>query len=141
MALEWVRRYCMALPHVTEQVQWGADLVFKVGGKMFAVIVLEPGHPVCMSFKTSPEEFTELTDRPGVVPAPYLARAHWVALELPDALPRGEVLRLLKQSYELVVSRLPATIRTELAKPVRAKRPATKNPVKKKLAARKRRAE
>ena len=39
---EWVRKYCMSLPHVTEQVQWQIDLVFKIGGKMFAIVVLEP---------------------------------------------------------------------------------------------------
>jgi len=68
----------------------GADLVFKIGGKMFAVAALEPG-PVSMSFKCSPEDFAELTERPGVIPAPYLARAQWVALETQDALPATEI--------------------------------------------------
>ena len=64
MNIEWVRRFCMSLPHTTETVQWGADLVFKVGGKMYAVVALEPA-PVCMSFKCSPEDFAELTEQIG----------------------------------------------------------------------------
>ena len=106
MDIEWVRRYCMKLPHATETVQWGADLVFKIGGKMYAVVVLEPA-PVCMSFKCSPEDFAELTELPGVIPAPYAARAHWVALENQDALPAAEIKKFLKKSYELVLAKLP----------------------------------
>jgi len=66
---EWVRRYCMSLPNVTEQVQWKIDLVFKIGGKMFAIAVLEP-HTICLAFKCSSEDFEELTERPGIIPAP-----------------------------------------------------------------------
>ena len=73
MNREWVRKYCMSLPHVTEQVQWQIDLVFKIGGKMFAIVVLEP-HTTCLAFKCSPEDFEELIERPGIIPAPYIAR-------------------------------------------------------------------
>ncbi|HTS28271.1 MAG TPA: MmcQ/YjbR family DNA-binding protein [Bryobacteraceae bacterium] len=106
MNLEWVRKYCMALPHTTEQVLWGGDLVFKIGGKMYAVVVLDVA-PVCMSFKCTPEEFAELVERPGVIPAPYSARYHWVALENEDALPVAEIKRLLRQAYDLVLAKLP----------------------------------
>lgn len=74
MDIECLRRHCLSLPHVTEQVQWGDNLVFKVGGKMFAVAPLEPAE-VWLSFKCSDEEFAELIERPGIIPAPYLARA------------------------------------------------------------------
>ena len=106
MDIEWVRRYCMNLPYTTETVQWGADLVFKIGGKMYAVVATEPA-PVCMSFKCSPEDFAELTERPGVIPAPYLARAQWVALESQEALPAGEIKKLLRRAYETVLAKLP----------------------------------
>ena len=96
----------MALPHATEQVQWGNDLIFKVGGKMFAAAPLEPA-PVCLSFKCSPEDFAELTERPGIIPAPYSARYHWVALQHDEALPSLEVKRLLRKSYDLVFGKLP----------------------------------
>ena len=114
MDLAWLRQYCMSFPHATEQVQWGSDLVFKIGGKMFAAAPTEPA-PVCLSFKCTLEEFAELVERPGIIPAPYLARAHWVALETEDALPRAEIKRLLRQSYELVFAGLPKKLRAELA--------------------------
>jgi len=112
MNIDWVREYCLSLPHTTEKVQWVDDLVFKVGGKMFAVVVLEPAK-VWLSFKCTPEEFGELTDLPGVIPAPYMARAQWVALQTPNALPPAEIKRLLRQSYDLVFAKL--TKRTQAA--------------------------
>src|SRR5712692_7062625 len=77
MDIDWVRQYCLSLPHTTEKVQWQDDLVFKIGGKMYAVVALEPGDH-WLSFKSTPEEFADLVERHGVIPAPYLARAHWV---------------------------------------------------------------
>jgi predicted DNA-binding protein (MmcQ/YjbR family) len=116
MDVEWIRRFCMALPHTTEGSPFGPDdLVFKVGGKMYAVAVLVPA-PVCLSFKCTPEEFAELVERPGIVPAPYSARYSWVALETEDALPRSEIKRLLKQSYELVFEKLPKKTKAALAR-------------------------
>lgn len=58
-----------------------------------------------------------MTERPGVVPAPYLARAQWVALETIDALPRDEIKRLLSQSYSLVFAKLPKRIQARLVQP------------------------
>jgi predicted DNA-binding protein (MmcQ/YjbR family) len=72
MNVDWLRELCLSFPGATEQIQWGCDLLFKVGGKMFAITPLEPA-PVCLSFKASPEKFAELTERPGIIPAPYLA--------------------------------------------------------------------
>jgi predicted DNA-binding protein (MmcQ/YjbR family) len=106
MTVDLIRRHCKSFPHATESVQWGNDLVFKIGGKMFAVAPLEPA-PVSVSFKCSPENFADLTERPGVIPAPYMARAQWVALQGADALPAAELKKLLRQSYDLVLARLP----------------------------------
>ena len=94
----------------TEKVQWGNDLVFKIAGKMYAVAALEPGDH-WLSFKCTPEDFAALTERPGVVPAPYMARAQWVALETEDALSPAEIKRHIRQSYDLVVARLPGKTR------------------------------
>ncbi len=113
MDINWVRHYCLSLPHTTEKVQWQDDLVFKVGGKMYAVVALEPGEH-WLSFKCSPEEFAELLERPGIVPAPYMARAHWVSLETEDALPRGEIQRFLRQAHDLIFARLPKKTQTAL---------------------------
>jgi predicted DNA-binding protein (MmcQ/YjbR family) len=122
MNSEWVRRFCMKLPHTTEEVLWGADLVFKIGGKMYAVAVLEPG-PVCLSFKCTPENFGELTGRPGIIPAPYSARYYWVALESEDALPAAEIRRLIGESYELVLGKLPKKTQAALRGAAPGKKP------------------
>jgi predicted DNA-binding protein (MmcQ/YjbR family) len=117
MALDFVRRCCMSFPHATETVQWGNDLVFKIGGKMFAVAVLEPpAEParVWLSFKCTPDDFADLTERPGIIPAPYLARAQWVALETEEALTTAELKQYLRQSYELVLQKLTKKARAGL---------------------------
>jgi predicted DNA-binding protein (MmcQ/YjbR family) len=113
MNVDWVREFCMSLPHATEKVQWGNDLVFKVGGKMFAVVVLEPA-AVWLTFKCTPEEFAELTERPNIIPAPYVARYKWVALQTKDALRASELEECLRQSYDLVVAGLPKKARAAL---------------------------
>lgn len=118
MKLEWVRRYCMAMPHVTEEVLWGNDLVFKTGSKMFATLVLEPQR-VCLAFKCSPEDFAELVERPDIIPAPYSARAKWVALETPDAVTRTELEQLLSRAYALIFAKLPKRMQVQLREPVR----------------------
>lgn len=134
MDAEWLRKVCLALPHTTEQMQWGCDLVFKVGGKMYAVAPLEPA-PVCISFKCTDESFAELTERPQIIPAPYLARAKWVALEVPEALSRAEMAELLRVSYELVFAKLPKWVQATMSE-----KPAAKKTAKKKSAGKLRRA-
>ena len=132
MNVDWLRELCLSFPGATEQIQWGYDLLFKVGGKMFAVTPLEPA-PVCLSFKASPENFAELTERPNIIPAPYLARAQWVALQTRDALPPEELARLLRESYDMVFARLPRKIRDAVsrAKPL-ARKARDRKPAKKK---------
>lgn len=80
---------------------------------MFAVAALEPGGH-WLSFKCTPEEFVDLCERPGLMPAPYLARAHWVAVETQTALTHGDTERLLRQAFDLVLQKLPKAKRAEL---------------------------
>lgn len=110
MNIESLRKICLSFPGATEQIQWGDNLLFKVAGKMFAITALEPAR-VWLSLKADPEEFAELTERPGIIPAPYLARAKWIAIETPETLPLTELASLLRRSYELVVAKLPRTSR------------------------------
>lgn len=106
MTIDTVRQICRALPGVTEDIKWGQDLVFSVGAKMFAVVNLEPPHSI--SFKCTMETFGELVERPGMIPAPYLARAMWVQeQQLGEALDRRELEQLIRTSYELVSAKLP----------------------------------
>jgi len=114
--IESTRAYCLSFPHVTEEVLWGNDLVFKIGGKMFAVIGLDSASDHCMSFKCTQEKFAELIERNGIVPAPYVARYHWVALENFDALREKELKALLRNSYDLVIEKLPKKKKAELEK-------------------------
>jgi predicted DNA-binding protein (MmcQ/YjbR family) len=113
MDIESVRSFCLSL-HVDEKVQWGNDLLFRIGEKMFAVVALEPTSDHCMSFKCTPEKFAELTEQDGIVPAPYVARYHWVALERFDALPDRELKALLRTAYGVVYEKLPAKIKRQL---------------------------
>jgi predicted DNA-binding protein (MmcQ/YjbR family) len=106
VTLDSVRSICRALPDVTEDVKWGHDLCFCVSGRMFAVVNLEAPHSI--AFKCTPETFGELIERPGIIPAPYMARNLWVQeQELGEVLGRRELEPLIRTSYELVVARLP----------------------------------
>jgi predicted DNA-binding protein (MmcQ/YjbR family) len=125
MNIDWVRKLCLALPGATEQTVWEGDLTFKVAGKMFAHTVLEVA-PVWLSFKCSRENFAELTERAGIIPAPYLARAQWIALETKDALPLDELTPLIRESYDMVVAKLPRKTRDALSGGSASKRSAKK---------------
>ena len=114
MDIEQVHTHCLSFPHVTEVVLWGNDLVFKIGGKMFAVIGLDVASDHCMSFKCTPEKFSELVEQDGIVPAPYVARYHWVALERFDALSEKELKSLLRTAYDLVFEKLPKKAKVQL---------------------------
>jgi predicted DNA-binding protein (MmcQ/YjbR family) len=111
---ESVRSFCLSLPHVTEDIQWESDLLFRIGGKMFAVLALDISYGHVMSFKCTPEKFAELAEQDGIVPAPYVARYHWVALERFDALSASELKSLIKNSYQMVLTKLPKNARAQL---------------------------
>jgi predicted DNA-binding protein (MmcQ/YjbR family) len=106
-----------AWPGVTEDLKWGNDLVFSVGEKMFCVIDATPaaeGGNGRLSFKVDDDRFLELTDRPGIVPAPYLARAKWICMAEPDAMSDAELAPLLRRSYALVRAKLTKAKQREL---------------------------
>ena len=109
---EAIRRHCLSLPHATEDIQWDHDLLFRIGAKMFAALALEPSHGVSFSVKCSAREFTELTERPGIIPAPYLARYNWIGLQSLDALEDELLRRLIEDSYQMVRAKLPKKIQS-----------------------------
>jgi predicted DNA-binding protein (MmcQ/YjbR family) len=117
MDIDWVRKYCLTLPRTTETVQWGNDLVFKIAGKMYAVAALEPGDH-WLSFKCSQEDFDNLIERPGIKPAPYMARAQWISLETEDALSPAQIKKLIRQAYDIVFARLPKKTQASLRSPI-----------------------
>jgi predicted DNA-binding protein (MmcQ/YjbR family) len=137
MTLDKLREYCLTFPGATEQIQWGADLVFKVGGKMFCVACTDVA-PNVMSFKCDDEMFAELCERDGIIPAPYMARAKWVALERWGTVGDREIKPLLAEAYRLVREKLPKKTQIELEQagarkrvPQAAARPASPAPRKK----------
>jgi predicted DNA-binding protein (MmcQ/YjbR family) len=113
MDIETIRQFCLRFPYATENVQWGADLCFKVDGKLFAVAAIEIV-PQRISFKCTPEHFADLCEYSDVIPAPYMARAQWVSLVRLNALPDAELRDALAESYRLVWERLPKRRRAEL---------------------------
>ncbi len=102
-----LQKLCRSFTGATEEILWDNDLVFKVGGKMF-FCADESDHPQgSYSFKVADERFLELTDLPGIRPAPYLARAKWVQVD-PSAceLSTPELEALVEESYRLVFGKL-----------------------------------
>ncbi len=108
-----LRKLAITLPAATEQIQWEKDRVFKVGGKMFACSGTERNSKY--SFKVDDERFLELTDRPGIQPAPYLARAKWIQIDPASCeLPDEEIEAMIRRSYELVFAKLPKKRQREI---------------------------
>jgi predicted DNA-binding protein (MmcQ/YjbR family) len=111
MDIDQLRSYCLSFPGVTEDVKWGNDLVFSVGGKMFCVAGLET--PLKFSFKIKDDDFEEISNSEGFMPAPYMARAKWV-LVTQAKLNKKAYEQYVGQSYELVKAKLTKKVRTEL---------------------------
>lgn len=101
-------------PGVSADLKWGDDLAYSVAGKMFAVYCYKGSNAGQVSFKVGAERFLELTDRHGIIPAPYMARAHWVSVLPSSGMPREELEALLRESYEQVRAKLPKKVQREL---------------------------
>src|SRR5215468_3436270 len=112
--LDWVRDFCLSLPHTTEDIQWGNDLLFRVARKIYCVVPLDPDAAVKLSCKCTPEKYAELVEMEGIIPAPYMARNHWVAFVDMNALRQNEIRELIRNSYRLVFAGLPKKLQAEL---------------------------
>src|SRR3982750_1696912 len=112
MDIDQLRELCLSLKGVTEDIKWEHDLCFSIGGKMFCVASLDP--PFGCSFKVKDEEFEELSTREGFTPAPYRARAKWVKVTEPASMNQKEWSDRIRQSYDLVKSKLTKKLREEL---------------------------
>lgn len=105
MDLEQLREYCLSLPGAGEDIKWGNNLCFTVAGKIFCIADLEP--PDHVSFKVTDEEFEELSQTDGFIPAPYLAKARWVTVVDRSSLNIKMWKQYILQSYRLIRSKLP----------------------------------
>jgi predicted DNA-binding protein (MmcQ/YjbR family) len=104
MNVEVIREFCLAFPQATETLQWGDDLCFKIGGKIFAIVGLDNPR---LCFKCTPDSFAELIEREDIRPAPYVGRYKWVMLDRLNAVPWDELRDLIGQSYEMVAANAP----------------------------------
>ena len=104
MDVESIRSYCLSFPQATENLQWGDDLCFKIGGKIFLTLGLDNR---CMCFKCVPEKFAELVEQEHIRPAPYVGRYKWVMLNRLDALRDDELQELIQQSFEMAAAKAP----------------------------------
>jgi predicted DNA-binding protein (MmcQ/YjbR family) len=109
-----LRTFCRDWPGVSQSVKWEDDLVFAVADKMFVVTGLRGPHKGRMSFKVDPERFLELTDQPGMIPAPYMARAFWVSITEPERFNDTQTKAFVRHSYELVRARLSKKLQAKL---------------------------
>ena len=106
-----VKAFCLSLPGATHDVKWGKDHCYSVGGKMFAVV----GPDGSMSFKVDDDRFLELTDREGMIAAPYMAKHKWVLVQDLKKADEAEVRELVKRSHELIFGKLSKKMQREIA--------------------------
>jgi predicted DNA-binding protein (MmcQ/YjbR family) len=102
MKVDAIRDFCLAFPQATENLQWGDELCFKIGGKIFVMLGLDNPR-IC--FKCTPETFAELIEREDIRPAPYVGRYKWVMLDCLNAVRWDELRELISQSYEMVAAK------------------------------------
>src|SRR5471030_846371 len=114
MTPKQIDTFCGSLPAATRTVQWEGVIVFKVGGKMFCLIA-PPDHSVGrVCFKWPPEHYDALSRAEGFRPAPYLARAKWVAVDDLKVLSAGEMKAYIKRAHAVIAAALPKKKRAEL---------------------------
>ncbi|MFD1697250.1 MmcQ/YjbR family DNA-binding protein [Roseibium aestuarii] len=110
--------FCAPLPAATHVVQWGGSSVWKVGGKIFALCsggrADGAGTGGRISFKCSDLSYRMLIEQPGIVPAPYLARAQWVQVVDPDALDEDGWEAYLTAAHGHIARRLTRKQRQDL---------------------------
>jgi predicted DNA-binding protein (MmcQ/YjbR family) len=122
MDAERIRAFLLTLPHAVDTMQWGANLVFwvgdkAIGGKMFALVNLDADGNAVISYSAGPERYSELLETEGIVPAPYMARIYWVAIERWNVFRTHEWEQELRAAHTLTFNKLPPGVRAVLAMP------------------------
>jgi predicted DNA-binding protein (MmcQ/YjbR family) len=108
-----VRAYCMSKRQVTEEFPFSEDPVYKVRGKIFAIVSIDA--PERVALKCDPNLVPLLRDTyPAVTTAPYMHKAHWNQVLLDGSIPDDEVLEMVDNSYALIVKALPKVERERL---------------------------
>ena len=107
MDLAEFREYCLRKSGATEGTPFGETvLVFKVGGKIFALASLDDV-PARVNLKCDPDLALELRDRyEQVRPGYHMNKKHWNTIEIEAGIPDGEIRKMVDHSYELVAKKL-----------------------------------
>ena len=126
MDAETARAFLLTLPHVVETQQWGDNLVFwvgdkAIGGKMFCLINLDGQSRAVISYSAGAERFPDLLEQDSFIPAPYMARIHWVAVERWSGMRNAEWQSELRAAHQITLARLPRRIREQIALPAAAR--------------------
>jgi predicted DNA-binding protein (MmcQ/YjbR family) len=118
MTTDEFNAFCRPLPHTTHVVQWGGAQVWKVGGKLFAVMWDGNDKNAGITFKCTPMSYELLRSAPGLRPAPYLASRgiKWLQRTSDETLSDADLKLYLKQAYDLVWEALPKRTRGALEK-------------------------
>jgi predicted DNA-binding protein (MmcQ/YjbR family) len=108
MDLARFREYCLGKPNATEETPFGPDtLVFKVGGKIFAITSLDEV-PARANLKCDPDLALELRDRyEEVRPGYHMNKKHWNTVDIESRIPDAEIRQMIDHSYKLVIKGLP----------------------------------
>jgi len=113
MEIDEIRDFCLSLAGTTEGMKWGEHLTFMVGNKMYAIFGLDQ-NPINASFKVSDEDFEEMSDKPGMQPAPYLAKNKWIAIQDIGFLSNQHWEEILENSYSIIKEKLPKKTKENL---------------------------
>lgn len=103
--------YVLSLPAATLVRQWRDDSVAKVGGKIFCLLDRDPGE---IWLKVSDMAYDLMTEMDGIRPAPYFARAGWVAVSHESALSDDDLRAYIAEAHRLVAARLSRRLRAQL---------------------------
>lgn len=114
MNIEDYRDFCLSLPGTTEETPFGPDtLVFKVGGKIFALTDLQTF--ASFNVKCDPERAAELRERYDYVrPGFHMNKKHWNTILVGTGATDAQMREWLTESYQLIVAALPKAVRAEL---------------------------
>lgn len=112
MNIEELREFCLGLPSVTEDIKWENHLVFSVAGKIFCLTGLDP--PLQVALKVPEIQFDDLTASGDIVQASHFARRQWMTVLDESRFSCAEWEKYIRQSYELVKSKLPKKIREQI---------------------------
>lgn len=108
MNVSELKRFCRGFPDATETLYEEPYnfLVYSVGGRKFAYFKTSQPERWRFSIRVTPDRFIELTDVPGVKPARYRGRFHWITIVNVAGFPAGYLQELVGSSYQRAVASL-----------------------------------